>query len=64
MGWELGLLCLRGCREELSGTWSGARVRGRTRGCKTIQQLLVSGFEEFPGNLRQLMMVLRGFSNQ
>lgn len=32
--------------------WSSARVRGRTKGCKTIQQLLVPGFEVFPGSLR------------
>jgi len=64
MGWELGLLCLGSHCSELSGTWPGAGRRGGTRGCKTIQQLPVSGSEELPGNSRQAVEVLRGFSNQ
>lgn len=70
VAWELFLLslgvaammlCAAG---ELSRAWTAPRRRGRTRRCKTTQQLLVSGFEVLLGTSGQSVMGLRGFRNR
>lgn len=70
VAWELFLLslgvaammlCATG---ELSRAWTAPRRRGRTRRCKTTQQLLVSGFEVLLGTSGQSAMGLRGFRNR
>lgn len=59
MGWELGLCCLGGCSNEARpcqrAEWDLAWCQDekKDKGTPlTIQQVLVYGFKEFPGNVR------------